>query len=595
MVNAETYLAIVRDRGSRGLPLEDVYRQLFNPALYLRAYGKIYRNDGAMTPGVTAETVDGMSLDKIQTIIAALRSERYVWSPARRTYIEKKHSTKQRPLGLPTWSDKLLQEVIRMILEAYYEPQFSDHSHGFRRQRGCHTALREIYRTWKGTVWFLEGDIARCFDSLDHTVLMTILREKIHDNRFLRLIENLLQAGYLEEWQYHATLSGSPQGGIVSPLLANIYLDRLDQFVEQTLTPSHNRGAKREIDPVYQRLMTRAASLARQGRPEEARKLRQQGQQMPAMVLHDPHYRRLRYVRYADDFLLGFVGPRHEAETIKRQLGAFLRDHLKLELSEEKTLITHGRTRAARFLGYEVVIHHNNRKHTGRRRSINGVVGFKVPADVMREKCRRYRKGGQPIQRCELVNESAYTLVARYQQEYRGIVNYYRLAYNLHQFAYLKWNMECSLTKTLAQKLKVSVPKVYKRFATTLATDQGPRKGFQVRVERGGEKPPLVAQWGGISLEWDVQADLDDQPQAIWGARSELVDRLLADQCELCGSAEHVQVHHIRHLKDVQQPGRRAKPEWMKVMAKRCRKTLVVCLECHQAIHAGRLQRHSAK
>src|SRR5215210_273658 len=235
MREAETILSIVRERGRRGLPLERVYRLLFNPELYLTAYEKIYRNDGALTPGSTGETADGMSLAKIEAITGALRHERYRWRPARRVYIEKPRSNKLRPLGIPSWSDKLVQEVIRLILEAYYEPQFSDRSHGFRPGRGCHTALSEIQRKWSGTTWFVEGDISDCFGSLDHSILLSILAEKIHDNRFLRLIENLLKAGYLEEWRFNATLSGTPQGGILSPILSNIYLDRLDKYVEQAL------------------------------------------------------------------------------------------------------------------------------------------------------------------------------------------------------------------------------------------------------------------------------------------------------------------------------------------------------------------------
>ncbi len=307
MRSAETCLAIIRTRGERRLPIDDLYRQLFNPEFYLQAYGKIYRNDGAMTPGTTPETVDGMSLAKIQGIIDALRFERYRWSPVRRTYIPKKKG-KLRPLGMPTWSDKLLQEVVRQLLEAYYEPQFSDRSHGFRPDRGCHSALREIYYNWRGTVWFIEGDIRGCFDNLDHQVLMSILRENILDQRFLRLIENLLKAGYLEEWRYHATPSGSPQGGIVSPVLANIYLDRLDSFVESMLLPTYNKGEDRKPNPVYRQLLDRAGYLRRTGRTEEARVLRQQAQQLPSRVLDDPEYRRLKYIRYADDFLLGFVG-----------------------------------------------------------------------------------------------------------------------------------------------------------------------------------------------------------------------------------------------------------------------------------------------
>jgi len=217
MRNAETILGIIHERGKQGLPLDDVYRQLYNPQLYLHAYGRIYRNPGAMTPGITDETVDGMSLAKIASLIDDLRHERDQWQPVRRVYIEKKNSIKKRPLGVPTWSDKLLQEVIRLILEAYYEPQFSRYSHGFRPKRGCHTALRESYHRWVGTKWFIEGDITACFDSLNHTILLSILRERIHDNRFLRLIENLLRAGYLEDWIYNATLSGSPQGAVVTP------------------------------------------------------------------------------------------------------------------------------------------------------------------------------------------------------------------------------------------------------------------------------------------------------------------------------------------------------------------------------------------
>src|SRR6516164_8717491 len=216
MRNADTVLGVIRERGRRRLPLEDIYRQLYNRDLYLRAYGRIYRNDGAMTPGSTPETVDAMSLGKIDTIIGSLRQEAYRWTPARRTYIPKK-SGKLRPLGIPTWSDKLLQEVIRSLLEAYYEPQFSGRSHGFRPGRGCHTALEEIQRQWRGTVWFIEGDITDCFGSLDHSIMRSMLAEKIHDGRFLRLIDGLLQAGYLEDWRYHETLSGAPQGGILTP------------------------------------------------------------------------------------------------------------------------------------------------------------------------------------------------------------------------------------------------------------------------------------------------------------------------------------------------------------------------------------------
>jgi group II intron reverse transcriptase/maturase len=256
MQTAEVVLSVLRDRGGKGLPCTQLYRQMFNKDLYLLAYGNIYSNQGAMTPGVSEETPDGMSEEKIEQITGLMRLEKYRFSPARRVYIPKKNG-RLRPLGMPTWSDKLVGEVVRLLLEAFYEPQFSDSSHGFRKSRGCHTALREIGSTWTGTAWFIEGDISDCFGSLDHEILLGILAEKIRDNRFLRLIRNMLKAGYLEDWDYRDTLSGVPQGGTVSPILSNVYLDKLDKFVEQELIPQYTRGARRRLNPEYSRAQSR--------------------------------------------------------------------------------------------------------------------------------------------------------------------------------------------------------------------------------------------------------------------------------------------------------------------------------------------------
>ena len=398
MQDAETVLAVLRERGRKGLPCNELYRQMFNMSLYLLAYGNIYSNQGAMTPGASCETADGMSEAKIEEIIGQMRSERYRFAPVRRVYIPKKNG-KLRPLGLPSWSDKLVSEVVRLLLEAYYEPQFSDRSHGFRKGRGCHTALRDVQNTWTGTVWFVEGDISDCFGKIDHEILLKILAEKIHDNRFLRLIRNMLKAGYMEDWEYHDTLSGTPQGGVVSPLLSNIYLDKLDKYIERELIPQHTRGTRRKVSPQYRELAVRRRAARQDGDREQARELKKQMRALPYGDPMDPGYRRLFYIRYADDHLLGFIGPKAEAEEIKMKLAAFLRATLALELNAAKTLVTHARTGMARFLGYQIAVQHSSTKITNGRRSVNGRIALRVPRDAVTAQCARYRRRGKPWHR----------------------------------------------------------------------------------------------------------------------------------------------------------------------------------------------------
>lgn len=584
MQDADKYLELIRERGRKGLPLaRDVYKHLLDPNMYLKAYGKIYRNNGAMTPGVTEETVDKMSLDKISSLIKAVKSESYKWSPARRTYIPKRDG-KNRPLGMPTWSDKLLQEVIRQIMEAYYEPQFSNHSHGFRPNRGCHTALREIENTWTGTTWFLEGDISKCFDTLDHKVMIETIGEKIQDGRFIHLIEELIKAGYMEGWRLNKTLSGTPQGGIISPILSNIYLDKFDRYIEDTLIPEYTKGKGRGKNRDYANLIQQAY---RSKDREEAKRLRQKAQKLPSLNPEDPEFRRLRYVRYADDFLLGFTGPKEEAEEIKQKIGEFLQRELKLELSQTKTLVTHARTEKARFLGYEIGLKQDNSKQTHKRRSVNAHIRLSVPQNVIEERCQRYTRKGKPIHRAEMLNESEFSIIRAYQAEYRGIVEYYKLAHNIAELSKLRWKMDQSLTMTLAAKLKTAASKVKRKFNATLMVNGKPYKGMQVIIERDG-KDPLIAKWGGIPLKREERAILVDNPYVAWGGRTELEKRMLADTCEQCGSRKQVEVHHIRALKDLNRYTGREKPEWVKNMAKRQRKTLVLCLECHHNLHAGK-------
>jgi group II intron reverse transcriptase/maturase len=585
MQNADTVLGVLRERGRKGLPCTELYRQLFNPQLYLVAYGRIYSNHGAMTPGATPETADGMSMEKIDAIIEAMRHERYRFAPVRRIHIPKPNG-KLRPLGLPTWSDKLVGEVVRLLLEAYYEPRFSDHSHGFRPGRGCHTALREVATCWTGTTWFIEGDISDCFGSLDHDVMVETLAEKIHDNRFLRLIRTMLHAGYLEDWRYNATLSGAPQGGVVSPILSNIYLHRLDMFVENVLIPQHTQGVRRKSNPAHDAIRQAVHRARRRGDRAKVRHLRRQMRTLPSQDPNDPGYRRLRYSRYADDHLLGFIGPKAEAEQIKDQLAAFLRDELKLDLSADKTLITHARTRAARYLGYEIITQHIDDRITRGRRMVNGTIGLRVPRDVITAKCVPYLRRGKPEARTALHNHDDYDIVATYGAEYRGVVQYYLLATDVWRFTRLRWVAETSMLKTLAAKHQSTVSKIATKHKATIDTGHGLRTCFEARIERPG-KQPLVARFGGIPLARDRTAVLTDRDPArpVTYTRKELITRLRRGRCELCHEPDKVQVHQIRKL--AQLPTGPGQPPWATLMARMRRKTLIVCRPCHDIIHHG--------
>jgi group II intron reverse transcriptase/maturase len=585
MQDAGTVLAVLRERGRKGLPCDELYRQMFNKDLYLLAYGRIYSNKGAMTPGADGETADGMSMAEIDRITGLMRCERYRFSPARRVWIPKKNG-KLRPLGLPSWADKLAGEVVRLLLEAYYEPQFSGNSHAYREKRGCHTALRQVESSWTGTVWFIEGDISGCFDHIDHGILLAILAEKIHDQRFLRLVRNMLKAGYLEDWQYHDTLSGTPQGGQVSPVLCNVYLHKLDEYIDRELIPRHARGNSRRDNPQYARLKARRRDARQRGDRASARNLLRQMRAIPSKDPMDPGFRRLSYVRYADDVLLGFTGPKAEAEKIKAALALFLRETLALELNPAKTLITHARTQRARFLGYDIAVQHSSTKITNGRRSVNGTIVLGVPPEVIRAKCAPYREHGKPWHRSRLQNLDDYDIVRIYGAEYRGIVSYYLLARNVAKLDALRWNAQTSMLKTLAAKHRSTVTKMAARHRAKIETSDGLRTCYEARKEREGRKD-LVARFGGIPLKRDRRAVITGPaPAQAPAPQKELVHRLRKRWCELCEHGTTVAVHQVARLADLGQPGP-AQPAWAALMARMRRKTLIVCAACHEHIHAN--------
>ncbi len=595
MTFAQKYLGIVHYRGERGLELRKVYRNLQQRDLFLTAYGHLSANQGATTGGIDPEdTIDGMSLARIDKIIANLRTGTYQWQPVRRTTIPKKNH-KRRPIGISVWSDKLLQEVIRMVLVAYYEPRFSKHSHGFRPGRGCHTALREIYTTWTGTKWFIEGDICTCFDEIDRNILLGIIRRDVKDDRFLKLLRGMLEAGYLQDWHYHQTYSGTPQGNGASPILANIMLHELDKFVEQELRPQYNRGKQRRCNPKYQHLTREMRKAKENGDRDRYQRLKRERRLTPSVDPYDPNYRRLRYIRYCDDFLLGWAGSRQEAQEIKQKIQAFLQN-IGLTLSAEKTLITHATRGRARFLGYDIYIGRNDTKLTTNKnqakrtgRSLNGQVVLSVPKEIANAWQNRVTKKGKPSHRPDLLPCSDYEIIQTYGLEFQGLVNYYTMAHNVSTRLYpVKYTYQQSLVKTLANKHQQPSRWVYRKYAQR--SEHGVKALIIEIPNPNNPDKPLTAKFGDKPIRFNPKVAITDNITQVFHGRNELVARLLANECELCGASEKVNVHHVRKLKDVKQKykGRKVPPAWAEFMMARHRKTVVVCQPCHIAIHAGR-------
>lgn len=579
---------------------ERLYRLLFNEELFYVAYQKIASNGGSTTKGSDGRSIDGMSLARIETLIASLKDESYQPHPSRRVHIPKKNG-KTRPLGIPAFEDKLVQEVVRMILEAIYEGHFETTSHGFRPKRSCHTALLHIQKTFNGAKWFIEGDIKGFFDNIDHDVLVGILRERISDDRFIRLIRKFLKAGYVEDWTFHNTYSGTPQGGIVSPILANIYLDKLDKYVKEYIQ-HFDKGTKRRPGKESNNLANerkrtvrklkkvkdgteKAALVARLKAIEQERAAFPNGDEM------DESYCRLKYIRYADDFILGVIGSKEEAQRIKEDIKSFLSASLALELSEEKTLITHT-GKSAKFLGYEITVTRDNHQRRDVRGCLRRTYGKRVRLNVsmatLRDKLLEYgameiklRNGKEvwkPKCRSGLIFNDDLEILDRYNRETVGFCNYYLIANNcvvLHNFRYI---MEYSMYKTFAGKYRSTVRKINKKYRYN--------KLFTVKYEqKGAIKSRTFYKTSFKRRTTAFNGSCDIEPYSIADvSRTNLTDRLKAEKCELCGATGKLIMHHVRNLKDL-----KGKESWERLMSARKRKTIALCPSCHRLRHLGKV------
>lgn len=479
MQNANTILSMLNQKSQNDehYVFQRIYRNLYNREFYVNAYARIQSKEGNMTEGVDNRTIDGFKYEMIDTLIEKLKTEQYYPKPVRRTYIPKKNG-KTRPLGIPCFEDKLLQEVIRQLLESIYEPIFSDNSHGFRPDRSCHTALCQIKNTMRGANWVIEGDITGCFDNIDHTILLNILSQKIEDGRFIELIRRFLKAGYLEFKQMHRSLSGCPQGGIISPILSNIYLNEFDRYMDEIIN-KNTKGKKRRSNPEYQRLRGKRYTAIKKGNLEEIKRLTKEIQSIPSLDPMDSNFTRVKYVRYADDFVIEVIGSKEMAESIKEDVATFLKEKLNLELNQEKTLITNLGNEKANFLGYEFTKAHCNTKmgkdkQGNRKRSVNGQIQLLVPHKVISQKIREFTQYGESCVFKPRLKLPVLDIINEYNAEIRGLYNYYCLATNVSQRLYkFKYYHYFSMLHTIARKENISVKKVIKKYGIDVPVKDG--------------------------------------------------------------------------------------------------------------------------
>ena len=597
MEKSERVLKALSDHSqSSDYKYERLYRYLFSEEMFAVAYQRIYAKQGNMTPGTDGKTIDEMSLERIERLIVSLKDESYQPHPARRVYIPKKNG-KKRPLGIPSFEDKLVQEVVRLLLEAIYEGHFEGTSHGFRPHRSCHTALGMIQKSFAGAKWFIEGDIKGFFDNIDHNVLISILRERISDERFLRLIRKFLNAGYVEDWKYNKTYSGTPQGGIISPILANIYLDKFDKYIKE-YAAQFRKGDRRSINPEYWRLNNKKNRLKQKLQKTSDEQMRKsylyEIAQLSKQMLSTPHkdamdadFRRMQYVRYADDFLISVIGSKSECETIKADITQFMREQLKLELSDEKTLITHAQDKA-KFLGYEIFIRKSDAVKRNKdgvlKRDFNGAVVLTLNSAVIQKKLTEYNAlevrniDGKDIwwskPRRYMTPMKPEDILAQYNAEIRGLYNYYSLAANVSKecasFAFI---MKMSMFKTLGWKLNTSARKVRQKYQKD--------KDFVIPYNdaKGKQKYRVFYNEGFKKRNAQFDVDYDKLPQTTYVPYPSLVERLKDGRCELCGKEGKVVMHHVRTLTKL-----KGNNEWEKLMLKRHRKTLVVCEDCNSMI-----------
>lgn len=573
-----------------------LYRLMFKEDLYIVAYEKIKSKPGNMTPGMDKTTLDQFSTNTVRNMIEKMKDESFSFRGARRVLIPKANG-KTRALAVAPPTDKVVQEVMRMILEAIFEPTFSNNSHGFRAGRSCHTALRQIRDTWSGVTWVIEGDIKGCFDNIQHELLINTLRTRIKDERFITLIRKALNAGYFDNGAFFSGSLGAPQGSIISPILANVFLHQLDLKAEE-LIKEHNAGEEdsKARNPVYRKLVAKREHLQKKADTvqgdernsliEQIREIKKATLKLPPTLVSRNGFIRVKYVRYADDWVVGINGPRELAERLRAEIGDHLRN-LGLELSMDKTHIRHAKTEPAKFLGTSFRVGSTSPKIMRIKRHgkwfTKRVAGwtplmYAPVTDIVAKLCSKgfCSPQGEPTTINKWIHLDDYQIVEQVGSVWRGICNYYSFVDSFSNLNRIQYILQHAAAKTLATKHRSTRSKIF--------TKHGAKLRVRVRNEAGEEVKqvamPLVKSWASKPNRFmigEVDTNFLERNLRL-RTRSKL-----GSPCVICDSNDRVAMHHVKHIRKL---GSKL-IGFTRIMAALNRKQIPVCHECHHRIHRG--------
>ena len=566
----------------------DLFRILRKNDIWIAAYENIKSNKGALTPGITKETLDGHSIQRLVRLRDKVVNESYQFKPVNEIEIPKPNGRK-RPLGLSTANDKIVQEVIRMVLEAIYEPCFSKQSFGFRQGLGTHDALEYIESKFRWVDWVIEG----AYPTIDHTQLCNILSKKIQDVRFMNLIRKLLKCGVLRQGQFTRSSFGIPQGNIVSPILANIYFNELDEWVENKANmlyqPRTNQRDKKYKQLSYQ-IGKRAEQMQRLEKKskeykillKELKALKIERAKVPSLARQQIQ---IEYVRYADDWMIGIKGDQTLAKKLKVEVSHFVMVRLKQTVHPTKTKITDLRSGKAKFLGYEIYLPRNRKislytgSGTRTTRRTNPRLRFDIPMDSVLQKMeergyiKKLVKGHRSISKASYTPLEDIAIVKHFAQVWRGLSNYYSGCTNLSKLQYIHYLLHVSCAMTLSHRHRSSTTKIFAKHGKTLKVSNG----------NISTSFPYRKEWSIKKRKWKNKQEFADPFQIYANRISRSPRSQLNHNCRICKSKDFTQMHHVKH---VRKNGYRY-GGFHKEMALLNRKQIPLCIECHKKVHEG--------